>query len=327
MVETVVHIGADKTGTTAIQRAMARRRSELLVNRVWYPDLDGRPDHRLLAAEPGRSLPVPDDVDTVLLSSEALWTVEESVIAELLAGLPPGPVTVVAYVRDSVDHAEAAFAQRLRLSRSERELRVLFAARRIPAPLNPIVGRAGRRLTQLERWLEAVDQHRAKQPRPGPVVRMLVRPYDPAADVVVDLCRAVGLDRLLPLVADRVDPRPNPAVDLITLHASVLVRAEAGPSAQAQFLDVVATRSSTAGPSNETGRGPLLPTALGRRIRRRTEPILDRIEGAVGRLDLAPEPERRPGPTGGPGLDGERARARLHQIWPTFPAGEPVAPS
>ncbi len=327
MVDTIVHIGADKTGTTAIQRAMAMGRDQLLDNRIWYPDLDGRPDHRLLATEPRRSLPVPDGVDTVLLSSEALWTLDESVIAEFLTGLPPGPVTVVAYIRHPVDHAEAAFAQRLRLSRSEWELRALFAARRIPAPLNPIVGRARRRLTQLERWVEAVELRRTKQADRRADVRILVRRYDPAADVVVDLCRAVGLDALIPLLVDRADPRPNPGVDLVTLHASVLVRARAGPAAQTRFLDAVAARSPTTGPAIEATRRPLLPEALGHRIRRLTEPTLDRIERVVGGLELRREPERQAVPVGRTGLDGAQARARLHQVWPTFPGGEPLAPS
>jgi len=333
MANTVVHIGADKTGTTAIQRAMVAHRAELLANRIWYPDLDDRPDHRLLATEPGRPLPAPDGVDgfdgldTVLVSSEALWTLASSDIGELLANLPSGPLTVVAYLRDPVDHAEAAFAQRLRLSRSERELRALFASRRIPAPLNPIVGRAGRRLTQLERWVEAIDRHRASRPDPRAMVRILVRPYDPAGDVVVDLCRTAGLDALIPVLADRPDPRPNPAVDLVTLHASVLVRAEGGPAAQARFLDAVAARSANDGPSSTTGVGPLLSEPLRRRIRRRTEPILDRIADAVGGVERPRERERRPVSIEPGGLNGEQARARLRHIWPAFPAGGPVGPN
>ncbi len=327
MVDTIVHIGADKTGTTAIQRAMAGHRDELLARRVWYPDLDGRPDHRLLATEPERALltrSVPDGVDTVLLSAEALWAIEEPAIAGFLAGLPPGNVTVVAYLRDPVDHAEAAFTQRLRLSRSEVELRALFAARRIPAPLNPIVGRAARRLTQLEHWVQAVDRHRATRPDPSSGIRLLVLPYDPDGDVVVGLCRAVGLDALIPLLADRTDPRPNAAVDLVTLHASVLVRAAAGPAAQTRFLDAVAARPSTDVAPSVGGGGSLLPAPLRRRIERRTEPILDRIERAVGRLERPAGPARPPAPTGSPGLDGGRARSRLEQVWPTFPDGEPA---
>lgn len=332
-VRTVAHIGADKTGSTAIQRAMATNRNRLAELGVWYPDLDGRPDHRLLLASPTIGPEVPTGIDDIVLSAEALWSADRATIDGLLGGLPAGPVTVVGFLRDPVDHAEAAFRQRLRLSRSERELWAVLALRAVPARVNPIAGRARRRLAQLERWVAAVDAATTAPDRGdhgrGPV-ELIIRPYRPNEDVVVELCRAAGLDRLIPVLAERPDPRPNPRLDLDTIHASVLVRQRSGPEAQVRFLD-----AAGAGPGSAGGDAPLLPPALRASIRTRTQPILSRLDHRLSGPHLSDGIETEPADTAVPtrsawpanALDRDRARALVTEIWPGFPSGGPNPPN
>lgn len=321
-IRTVLHIGADKTGSTAIQRAMADHRAKLADLGVWYPDLDGRPDHRSILATPSTPLPAGsvEGVDHVVLSAEGLWSADRPTIDQLLVALPR-PITIVGFVRDPVDHAEAAFGQRLRLSRSEPELAAVLALRAVPAPVNPIVGRARRRLHQLERWVEAVQEVRAAN-RAGqddaaePAVELTVRPYRAGDDVVVELCRAAGLDHLVPVLADRPDPRPNPTPGLDAIHASVLVRRRAGAEAQARFLDAVAAR-----PQHQTPSPPLLPAALRDRIDQVTGPVVARLRPWITGPDpifetrstvpAAGSPPARPGRVR---LDRARARALVAEF-------------
>lgn len=51
----VIHPGFHKTGTTALQQALAHSRTQLLDQKIWYPDLGGEAHHRLAFALNGRS--------------------------------------------------------------------------------------------------------------------------------------------------------------------------------------------------------------------------------------------------------------------------------
>lgn len=346
-VRTVVHIGADKTGSTAIQQAMATNRDQLLALGVWYPDLDGRPDHRLLSVSPSiaadLSAGIDPGIDHIVVSAEALWAADRTTIDQLLRALrsePAEPIVVVGFLRDPVDHADAAFGQRLRLCRSEAELRAVLAVRSIPAPINPIAGRAQRRLAQLERWIAAVDAaNTAANTAAGPTgarraaVELVICRYRPTGDVVVELCHAVGLDRLIPALAERSDPRPNPRLGLDAIHASILVRQRSGAVAQSRFVEAV-----TAAPDPAGHDVALLPPPLRARIQQRTGPVLGRLEHRI--TEPAPGNEPPPAspdpgtakwpsaatlaqPEGMDRLDRGRARALVSEIWPDFPAGGP----
>ncbi len=327
----VVHIGSDKTGSTALQAALADRRRELVDVGIWYPDLDGRPDHLGLA---DRRRPQPPPLptvaaDTMVLSSEALWPLPPRRIARLLDRLADTPgideVVVLAYLRAPVDFAEAAFLQRCRMATTERALRRLVALRSLPAPINPIVGRAVDRLAQLGRWGDEVD--RLVAGASGVRARLEVRPYRPAdwpgGDVVADVVTVPGLEPAAALLLDRPRPRRHPTPDLVTVHASVLVREAAGPEAQTRLLDSSAAGArATGGPGGASGR-PVLPPGLRRRIATRTDPLLARLDGRFGGLaDLTSTSVDVAGEEVQP-FDRTAARALLTERWPEWPTGVP----
>ncbi|MEM9564214.1 MAG: hypothetical protein AAGA93_16450 [Actinomycetota bacterium] len=293
----IVHIGSDKTGSTALQAAMADRRPELVELGIWYPDLDGRPDHLALADRRPPPVPVPaTPVDTMVLSSEALLPLPDRRVVRLLDGLAALPaiteILVLAYVRAPVDFAEAAFLQRCRLARSERELRRLVAVRSVPAPVNPIAGRVVARLTRLERWADEVDRLGARST--GVTARIEVRPYVPFdwpdGDVVGDAVTVRGLEPAADLLLARRHRRRHPTPDLSTIHAAVLLGEMVGPEARDRILESTPTSGLTG------GRRPVLPGALRRRIVTRTEPILVRLmRRHAGLAALATAPADRHG--------------------------------
>lgn len=305
---TILHIGADKTGTTTVQEALAHHREELARAGIWYPDLDGRPDHWRLAQPDPPILAPPPGTRTVLLSSEALWSLSDRAISHLLTRLPGGPVSVVAYVREPADHAEAAFLQRCRMCRSEAELRLVLALRRLPPSVNPIVHRAVRRLRQLVTWVERVDL--------DDVDDVLVRTYGPATgavdDIVADFCTTTGLAAAVPALAPtgRAAVRRNPTPDLVTIHASVLVRARHGPAAQQDFLRQWVDAGGIGRP------GPCTPVAVRSEIRRRARPLLEALDRQAGGLGPLLEPAAALEPPTAAPLDRRAARSLAAQFPP-----------
>ncbi len=279
-VRTVLHIGSDKTGSTALQHALAAARPELANRGILYPDLDGRPDHLGYARGDRPDWQLGADIDTFIVSSEALWPLGPEHIEAVVAGLPDGPTEVVAYVREPGAYAEAAFVQRCRMCTSERRLRAAVALVRLPPAVNPIARRAVRRFAQLELWAEMVDR--------GIIDRLVLRPYQPerwpAGDIVGDFWTAIGRDDVAPLFADRADRVQNPTPDLLTIHASVLIRASGGPKQQARFLRWVNEDARTSA-SSRTQDGPYLGSPLRAWVRRAALPPLAELHARHGGLE------------------------------------------
>lgn len=122
-----VHIGLPKTGTTYLQRLLARNRRRLEESGVLYPgpgadhflaaqDLLGRPfkghpDPRIDGAWSRLVEGVREGRGSVVLSHELLATARGEVISRLVRDLAPRPVTVVATVRDMVRQVPAVWQE------------------------------------------------------------------------------------------------------------------------------------------------------------------------------------------------------------------------
>ena len=333
-VRTVLHIGSDKTGTTSLQAALAASRRELAQVGVWYPDLDGRPDHRLLARSGGpRHLDAPDGCHTLVLSSEALWPLDRHGIEAVLRRLPAGPVTVVGFVRRPSEFAEAAFLQRCQRAGSPAALRALVGLRRLPGPINPIGRRAVGRLSQLERWADQIEEGpgtRRSGPSAGgdrwagPGGAVVVAAYRSDLDIVDAFCRAADLDTIAPVLAGRSLVRRNPGLGLVAVEASVVVAARAGRVTQRRFLDELA-ESTPPAESEDRDRPdqppPLLPARLRRRIDEEAHPRISRLHERLGGLEaLLASPPSDPRAVDGPlaRLDRAGAEALIERVWPGF---------
>lgn len=284
---TVLHIGSDKAGSTALQMWLAANRPALLDLGVWYPDLDGRPDHRGLAD--GRPVAAgldPGGANTVVISSEALWPLPPANIRSIIDRLPSGPVQIVAYVRRPGDFAEAAFLQRCRMSGTEPRLRAMIRLLALPPTINPIAHRTVRRVRQLRRWVE----HCRSDAR----LVLTTRPYAPWSwpngNIAVDFCDAADLAPLRSLVP-AAPTGNNRTVDLHALHASILVAQRLGPDVQTDFL-----RWCTEGPNTDrfTPAGAYTSDRLRAFVDTRCRPLLERLGTDHG--DLSPILTERPRP-------------------------------
>ncbi len=278
-VRTVLHIGSDKTGSTALQHALASGRQELTMRGVLYPDIDGRPDHLSFAEGARPNWPRLPDVDTMIVSSEALWPLGQAEVESVLAALPAGTTDVVAYVREPGAYVEAAFLQRCRMCTSERGLRAAVALLALPPAINPIAKRAIRRFGQLGRWADAADG--------GTVDRLVLRPYLPTRwperDIVSDFCDAIGRKDIEPLLADRAHRVQNPTPDLTAIHASVLIRSSSGQQAQTRFLRLYSEGVLASPPSAPAG--PYLRSSLRDHVRRAVLPHLVELHERHGGLE------------------------------------------
>jgi hypothetical protein len=112
----IVHVGLPKTGTTFLQRVLARNRNEMRALGVLYPgpnadhffaaqDLLDRPfkghrDQRVESAWSALAAKTRGAATTVVVSHELLATARDKEIDRLLRDLAPREVTVLATVRD-----------------------------------------------------------------------------------------------------------------------------------------------------------------------------------------------------------------------------------
>ena len=207
----VVHIGAEKTGSTSIQFFMSENRGELPALGFWYPRTfigpRGRQHSELVRAMTNES--VEDD---------------GSFAAEMRAAEAAGARTAII----SSEHLHSGFiepvhAERLRtfLMRYFERIRIVYYARRQDLTVASLHSGALKNLRLTERdatqasawrpvryfdhlaiadyWSTAFDRH-----------ALICRVFDPArlieGDVVADLCTAIGLERPPGATAVRRNP-------------------------------------------------------------------------------------------------------------------------
>jgi hypothetical protein len=128
----VLHIGTNKTGTSALQDYLGANRDELLKHRIWYPRI-GRSNnaHHDLAeaiklggtfADFGIDLDVlketsaPGGVETVLISSENFNTLRD--LSRVATLFPPDRTKVVVYLREHVSYLASWYQQDVQAARA-----------------------------------------------------------------------------------------------------------------------------------------------------------------------------------------------------------------
>lgn len=132
----IIHVGRQKTGTTALQRLLHRRRAALVQRGVLYPTAGRRTQGKLIIAHHPFAAAVrqaPDQAreiyrhilreceqegcHTVILSSESFLNLKPTLLAELLRMEPePLDVLVIGYLRNPFLFSVSSYAQRVQAS-------------------------------------------------------------------------------------------------------------------------------------------------------------------------------------------------------------------
>lgn len=223
MARVILHIGQSKTGTTAVQRFLARERATFRRYGVLYPDIQkggrgqGAGDHNLVAwslvdklsplAKPfevfwediARHLKVESDIHTVLLSAEGFfgephpWAFDsiaewrlanEKKIQRLQSALREHHVTIIAYFRRQDLWVDSAFKHTVKVQR-------LIGKQLYDTP---------EKFTRaLKERLDYASEMSLWQ-RYFPEAEIIVRPYEQQKlyreDAVADFLSVLGLDKL-----------------------------------------------------------------------------------------------------------------------------------
>lgn len=161
----VLHIGSDKTGTTAIQSYLALNRKTLLENNIVYPKLDKTNHHECLAREllTGKkgqawekfdcTLSEIDDDKNIIISSEMLCSLSTKKIKLLRSWLKDHQTTIIAYVRETEEYLESGVMQRLKTSKNSKEFKKLYRITTlIPFFINPLVYQAAFKNLFIFKW-------------------------------------------------------------------------------------------------------------------------------------------------------------------------------
>jgi hypothetical protein len=147
--EVYVHLGLPKTGTTYLQRVLARNRKALARQGVVYPgrrvdhffaaqdvlgrQFHGHPDARTHGAWDAAVAQARRATTSSIISHEILATARESAIDRVVSDLSPLPVRVIATVRDLPRQLLAVWQEDVKNGSSERLSDFLARARRTSA--------------------------------------------------------------------------------------------------------------------------------------------------------------------------------------------------
>jgi hypothetical protein len=196
MSKITIHIGTPKTGTTAIQSAIASHESWLddqnicFVkagrHRAAHNDLAnairrGGPDHKFREAlEAEIEAETAKNVDRELLfSSEIFVLIDPLTFKEAMGALAGHQLKIVVYLRRQDQYAEAFYKQRVKNGRNVVPFGVFLQSR------------VGRRITNYVRLL---DQWKAAYPDATFVPRVYDRKRLMGQDIVADFARVLGVD-------------------------------------------------------------------------------------------------------------------------------------
>lgn len=185
-----IHIGLKKTGSTTIQRFLARNAHILKERGVLYPQLGGLPGHAhhhmaveiIAGSKEGRAawdellkLAQIGAAEHLLISAESFEQSDPREVKRLLAG---HTATVLCYVRDTASSTRSRYTQATKYGHNVRDIDAYFehrqGVRRLKfAPL-------------LKKWADALGPERIR-------VRSLDRSVLQGGDLVADFLSALGL--------------------------------------------------------------------------------------------------------------------------------------
>ncbi|WP_226661991.1 hypothetical protein [Microbulbifer aggregans] len=195
-----VHIGSDKTGTTAIQAALKNNRKHLKEHGMVYPSLEKEPHQEALAREllTGKKGAAWEKLEAILnqspdhliLSSEMFCSISESAVQLFKEWLGDHDVTIVAYLRSADQYLESGVMQRLKASKSDQDFfRLYRKIKWIPALFNPMVYISGLKPRFVFRWARAFGEKNIR-----------VRPYSEAqwkdGNLISDFMATIGLNSI-----------------------------------------------------------------------------------------------------------------------------------
>ncbi|WP_444893482.1 hypothetical protein ACJJIE_02850 [Microbulbifer sp. TRSA001] len=173
-----VHIGSDKTGSTAIQATLSQNRAALRAQGIEYPQFQKQGNHHeclfqeLRSGKKGECWLKLDRIISskpkyLILSSEAFCTLKTPEIALLKKWLNYSDTRVIAYIRRADEYLESGIMQRLKTAKSYTAFKWQYiAAKYIPTLLDPYVYRAAFKTLFVKRWEKGYPDG------------VIIRPYD-----------------------------------------------------------------------------------------------------------------------------------------------------
>ncbi|WP_444909393.1 hypothetical protein [Microbulbifer sp. TRSA005] len=223
-----LHIGSDKTGSTAIQSALSRYRTLLKSKGIIYPELVQNQDHHeslvleLQSGVKGNSWQKLEEIIAtnpphILLSSEAFCALKTIEIKRLKNWLNQPTIKVIAYLRRADEYLESGMLQRLKSTSSLKAFkRQYLIAKHVPTILDPYVFNAAFKAFFLVKWQRVYPE------------QVIIRPYDKnqwvEQNIVHDLLNRLGLNKNL----DDLKPASihrNVTLDITAIYAiSILSR-------------------------------------------------------------------------------------------------------
>jgi hypothetical protein len=221
-VKILLHIGTDKTGSTAIQRALWENRDWLLERGVYVPEtglgVDNGHAQLLQALDESalaglaRELASVDTTryTTVLLSWEGMCKFNRAQIKALYAALPEAAVEVLVYLRDQAEIVQSAHLQWVQMNPDAIPVKSLSVPKSLPHRLRQsLFLRHPQRnyFKLLKRWQSA-----------APGVTFCLRRFAPehleGGDILVDFLARLGLAPDAGFIRQRGPT--NPSIDVET---------------------------------------------------------------------------------------------------------------
>ena len=239
----ILHIGSDKTGTSAIQKALHKHHHALKELGIIYPKLNNSNHHGSLAVElkAGRQgsawkklkTCMQAEPDTIIISSEVFCTLSKKDIILLSNWLKPESVTVLSYLRTADQYLESGLMQNLKSCKSEQDFKRLYlTAKWLPALINPLVYQASLKSRFVLKW----NKH--FKPK-----RMIVRQYHKNlwknGNIIDDFLYQTSIDKIVSDI--RIESsRENITPCLEEIYSNVMLQASetnlaTGPDLKQQY--------------------------------------------------------------------------------------------
>ncbi|WP_444914141.1 hypothetical protein [Microbulbifer sp. TRSA007] len=212
-----VHIGSDKTGSTAIQSILSQHRSHLRSLGIEYPKLPDKQDHHeslvheLRVGQKGESWHELEKIFSknpshVILSAEAFCTLKREEIKRFKEWLNQPNVKIIAYLRRADEYLESGILQRLKSAKSLASFKKqYFSAKYLPTIFDPYVFNAAFKVRFIKKWERSYQ------------TSIIVRPYDKIQwekqDLIYDLLTKLGLSAALNIIkSTKINRNVTPSI-------------------------------------------------------------------------------------------------------------------
>ncbi|WP_444958052.1 hypothetical protein [Microbulbifer sp. ZKSA002] len=223
-----VHIGSDKTGSTAIQTTLYQNREALRAQGIEYPQLLNQENHHeclfreLRSGKKGEGWIELDKIISsnpkhLILSAEALCNLRTSEIALFKQWLNHSETYVITYIRRADEYLESGVMQRLKTAKSYTAFKWQYiAAKYVPTFLDPNVYNAAFKTLFVKRWEKEYSG------------KVTVRPYDKNQwedqNLILDFLSSLGLSRAQNSIrTDKISRNVTPSIAGI-YASSILTR-------------------------------------------------------------------------------------------------------